>query len=122
MIGPLRREGYLGHGCDRPADHDARQPGVEQADPLHVRARQERPECAAENIGRAKQQHELDAGRAAELPGRRFGSWRYSRNQTAILTPLTSVNRPHHRATGFDQARESSIAPRHSKLIDRSRV
>jgi hypothetical protein len=36
------------------------------------------------------------------------GCWRvrYSENQTAMLTPLTSVNKPHHRATGFDHARD----------------
>src|SRR5476651_742103 len=50
-------------------------------------------------------------------------SWRYSKNQTAIFTPLTSVNRLHHQARGFDQARELVKAlgrARHSKLIDRS--
>ncbi len=69
---PLRRETDLGHGRDRPADDNARQPRVEQADPLDVRARQERPEGAAENIGRAEEQHELGPGRAAERPGRAF--------------------------------------------------
>lgn len=43
-------------------------------------------------------------------------SWRYSRNQTAIFAPLTSVNRLHHQARGFDQARELDRA-RHSKLM-----
>ena len=43
-------------------------------------------------------------------------SWRYSKNQTAIFAPLTAVNRPHHQARGFDQARELDRA-RHSKLM-----
>ena len=37
-------------------------------------------------------------------------SWRYSMNQTAIFAPLTSVNSRHHRATGFDQAKEFARA------------
>src|SRR5438132_8909512 len=49
------------------------------------------------------------------------GSSRYSTNQTAILTPLTSVSRAHHQDTGFDQAREPDRAC-HSKLIRRSAV
>src|SRR5215208_749362 len=49
------------------------------------------------------------------------GSSRYSTNQTAILTPLTSVSRPHHQDTGFVQAREPDRAC-HSKLIRRSAV
>src|SRR5512144_2511380 len=49
------------------------------------------------------------------------GSSRYSTNQTAILTPLTRVSRPHHQDTGFDQAREPDRAC-HSKLIRRSAV
>ena len=56
------------------------------------------------------------------LPGVPAGgswSWRYSTNQTAIFTPLTSVSRPHHQARGFDQARELGRA-RHSELIARS--
>src|SRR6266550_1503405 len=43
-------------------------------------------------------------------------TWRYSKNQNAILALLTRVNRPHHQARGFDQARELDRA-RHSKLI-----
>jgi hypothetical protein len=62
---PLRHKSDLGHGRHRPSDHDTRQPGVEQADPLHIGARQKRPEGAAENIGRTEQQHDPDAGRAA---------------------------------------------------------
>src|SRR5258708_1294682 len=46
-------------------------------------------------------------------------SWRYSENQTAIFAVLTRVNRPHHQARGFDQARELDRA-RHSKLMYRS--
>src|SRR5215207_6871204 len=49
------------------------------------------------------------------------GSSRYSTNQTAILTPLTSVSRPHHQDTGFVQAREPDRAC-HSKLIRCSAV
>src|SRR6185369_370127 len=49
------------------------------------------------------------------------GSSRYSTNQTAILTPLTSVSRPHHQDTGFVQAREPDRAC-HSKLIHCSTV
>src|SRR6185503_20771782 len=49
------------------------------------------------------------------------GSSRYSTNQTAILTPLTSVSRPHHQDTGLDQARDLGRAC-HSKLIRRSAV
>jgi hypothetical protein len=58
------------------------------------------------------------------LPEPLAGCWcnsPYSRNQTAILTPLIKVNIPHHQVTGFDQAREVDRAARHSKLIDRSR-
>jgi len=46
-------------------------------------------------------------------------SWRYSKNQTAIFAPLTRVNRPHHQARGFDQARELDRAG-HCKLMGRS--
>jgi hypothetical protein len=42
----------------------------------------------------------------------------YSKNQTAILTPLTSVKKSHHQATGFDQARDRDGA-RHSKLMEK---
>src|SRR5829696_7082451 len=56
-----------------------------------------------------------------EAPAVCRGSSRYSTNQTAILTPLTSVSRPHHQDTGFDQAREPDRAC-HSKLIRRSAV
>jgi hypothetical protein len=48
-------------------------------------------------------------------------SWWYSKNQTAIFALLTRVNRPHHQARGFDQARELD-RPRHSELMGRSRV
>ena len=50
-------------------------------------------------------------------------SSRYSKNQTAMLAPLTRVNELHHQAKGFDQVRERDKDPdraRHSKLIDRS--
>jgi hypothetical protein len=50
-------------------------------------------------------------------------SWRYNRNQPAIFAPLTTVNRPHHQARGFDQAKETDREldrARHSKRIDRS--
>ena len=40
------------------------------------------------------------------LPVGCSGSWRYSKNQTAIFAPLTRVNTPHHQANGFDQARD----------------
>src|ERR1700738_2862389 len=52
-------------------------------------------------------------------PGGCSCSSRSSENQTAILTPLTRRNRPHHQARGFDQAREVDRA-RHSKLMHRS--
>src|SRR6266851_7448454 len=68
---PLRREADLGHRRYRPADDNARQPGVEQADPLNIRARKERPERAAKNIGRTEQEHDLDAG-GAEAADRLF--------------------------------------------------
>ncbi len=45
-------------------------------------------------------------------------SWRYSRNQTAMFTALTRLNRPHHQATGFDQTKIRGCAARHSKLIN----
>src|SRR5215217_1728533 len=61
----------------------------------------------------------LDVAPAAPLGW--SGSSRYSTNQTAILTPLTSVSRPHHQDTGFVQAREPDRAC-HSKLIRRSAV
>src|ERR1700681_1391457 len=54
------------------------------------------------------------------LPVGCWWSWRYSKNQTAIFAPLTSVNTPHHQDRGFDQARELDRA-RHSKLMNRSR-
>jgi len=52
-------------------------------------------------------------------------SWnrRYSKNQAAMFAPLTSVNRPHHQARGFDQAKETDREldrARHSKLMNRS--
>src|SRR5262245_33451039 len=59
--------------------------------------------------------------RLPTLPAGGSGSSRYSTNQTAILTPLTSVSRPHHQDTGFDQAREPDRAC-HSKLIRCSAV
>ena len=68
---PLRRETHLGHGRDRPPDHDAREPRIEQTDPLHIRAREQRPECTAEHIRRAQQEHQLDADSAAETAGLR---------------------------------------------------
>jgi hypothetical protein len=49
------------------------------------------------------------------------GSWWYSQNQIAIFAPLTEVNRPHHRARGFDQAKEVGLV-RHRKLMGRIRV
>src|SRR6266481_3332873 len=54
----------------------------------------------------------------ARLPVGCSWSSRYSKNQTAIFTPLTSVNRPHHQARGFDQAKELDRTG-HSKLMDR---
>jgi hypothetical protein len=47
-------------------------------------------------------------------------SWsqRYSKNQTAILTPLMNVKKPHHQETGFDQARDLDGA-RHSRLMNK---
>jgi hypothetical protein len=52
-------------------------------------------------------------------------NWRYIKNQTAMFAPLTMVNRPHHQARGFDQAKEVDTdldreldRVRHSKLID----
>jgi hypothetical protein len=91
---PLRREADLGHGCHRPADDNARQPGVEQADPLNIRARKERPECAAKNIGRAKQQHELDAGSAAETAGR-------------VIVELTVQQEPSRDICAADQGQQA---------------
>ena len=44
------------------------------------------------------------------------GNWPYSQNQAAIFAALTEVNRPHHRARGFDQANELDLA-RHCKLM-----
>jgi hypothetical protein len=49
------------------------------------------------------------------------GSRWYSQNQTAIFAPLTAVNRPHHRARGFDQAKTLDLV-RHCMLMDRIRV
>jgi len=48
-------------------------------------------------------------------------SWWYSTNQIAMFIPLTRVNRPHHQARGFDQAKDLDPA-RHSKLMSRTRV
>jgi hypothetical protein len=59
-------------------------------------------------------------------------SCRYSKNQTAIFAPLTTVSRPHHQDRGFDQAKESDEEfddefdrefdrVRHSKLMGRSK-
>src|SRR6185369_16178309 len=58
---------------------------------------------------------------APAAPAGWSGSSRYSTNQTAMLTPLTSVSRPHHQDTGLVQAREPDRAC-HSKLIRRSAV
>jgi hypothetical protein len=67
---PLRRKADLGNGCHGSADHDARQPGVEQADALNIRARQHRAEGAAEDIGRAEHEHRLRVGGAARAAQR----------------------------------------------------
>jgi hypothetical protein len=61
---PLRSEADLGHGRYGSSDYHARQPGIEQADPLNIRARQERSECAAEHIGPTQKKHQFDAGRS----------------------------------------------------------
>ena len=56
-------------------------------------------------------------------------NWRYIKNQAAIFAPLIMVNRAHHQARGFDQAKELDTdldteldreldRARHSKLID----
>jgi hypothetical protein len=66
---PLRRKANLGHRGDGPSDRDARQPGVEQADPLNIGARQERAEGAAEHIGCGEKQHEFDARRVQPRGG-----------------------------------------------------
>ncbi len=50
--GPLRDEGELGHGGDRPADEDARDPGLVQAEARHVDHRQHRAEAAADDVER----------------------------------------------------------------------
>jgi hypothetical protein len=55
------------------------------------------------------------------LPADCSGSWRYSKNQAAMFAPLTRVNKLHHQARGFDQARDLDRA-RHSKLIGPLRV
>ena len=55
------------------------------------------------------------------LPAGCSGSWRYSKNHTAMFAPLTRVNRLHHQATGFDQARDLDLT-RHYKLIGPLRV
>jgi hypothetical protein len=62
-------------------------------------------------------------------------NWRYIKNQAAMFAPLTMVNRPHHQARGFDQAKDLDTdldteldtdldreldRARHSKLIDHS--
>jgi hypothetical protein len=43
-------------------------------------------------------------------------SWWYSKTQAAMFPPLTRVIKAHHRARGFDQAREVGRAC-HSKLM-----
>jgi hypothetical protein len=50
-------------------------------------------------------------------------SWsrRYSKNQTAILTPLTRVNELHHQARGFDQANELDMDMELDMELDRGR-
>jgi hypothetical protein len=53
------------------------------------------------------------------LPPGGSWSWRYSKNQMAILALLTRVNRPHHQVSGFDQVMEIDRA-RHSELMDHS--
>src|ERR1700678_4664148 len=62
----------------------------------------------------------------ARLPAGCSRNSRYSKNQTAMFTPLTSVNRPHHQASGFDQAKRLDRAELdragHSKLMGRPRV
>ena len=92
--GPLRHKSDLGDGRDRPSNHDARQPGVEQADPLHVRARQERPEGAAEHIGGTKQQHELNAEGAANRTG-------------GLLVKLAIQQEPDRDIDAADQAQQA---------------
>jgi len=52
-----------------------------------------------QNIGRAEQDHELDAIRACRDRHRLFVELAVvSRNQAAMFAPLTRVNRPHHQA------------------------
>jgi hypothetical protein len=55
------------------------------------------------------------------LPVCGFCRWWYSENQAAILMALTSVNRDHHHASGFDQAKDLDRAG-HSKLMIAPRV
>ena len=52
------------------------------------------------------------------LPPGGSWSWRYSKNQMAILALLTRVNRPHHQVSGFDQVMESTAPaiPNHGSL------
>ena len=59
--GPLQDEANLGDGRDRSPDKDARQPGIEQRDPLNVGPWQDGPKGAAEDVGRTQEHQGLDA-------------------------------------------------------------
>ena len=86
---------------------DARQPGVEQDDALDVGARQDRAEGAAEDIGRAQQDHELEPEHAARrcTPS----EMAVQREPQPMLTTLTTSRKLHQTATGFDHASQSKF-------------
>ena len=48
----------------------------------------------------------------SRLPAGCMWNWRYSRNQSAILTLLARANSAHHQATGFDRACNSNLMRR----------
>ncbi len=50
--------------CDRSPDQHARKPSVEQADPLHVGARQDGAKGAAADIGGAEEEQRIENGLA----------------------------------------------------------
>jgi len=63
------------------------------------RARQERPESAAEHIGRAEQQHEL--GAVCAETGRPAVRAASVQQEPRSYSPLTAVSSAHHQARGF---------------------
>ena len=84
---PLSHEGHLGDGRHRASDEHDRERGVEEADPLHVGARKDRPERATEHEQRCKEQAAGGGTGAVPAPAARSRAGRRPgiRSQRAIL-------------------------------------